>query len=105
MRCRTLCCCTALSQIISVLLVLGQRFSQRQLPRPQLLQLQQAVADLPAWLWCYNMQCWAGLDQEPVAADDAEIAGLMGEVAGVHLVQLEGAVAAAAAHGQQGATG
>jgi hypothetical protein len=98
-------CCTTLPQIISVLLVLAHRYSQRQLARPQLLQLQQAVADLPAWLWCYNRQCWVGLDQEPVAADDAEIAGVMGEVAGVHLVQLEGAIAAAGAHGQQGVKG
>jgi hypothetical protein len=46
-----------------------------------------------------------GLDAEPVVADDAEIAAVMAEVAGVHLVQLEGALAAACKQGQLGATG
>jgi hypothetical protein len=78
------------SQILSVLAVLVQRYSQGLLTRPQLLQLQQAVVDLPAWLWCYNRQCWVGLDQEPAAADDAEIAAVMSDVPGVHLVQLDG---------------
>jgi hypothetical protein len=89
------CCFLLLLQILSVLSVLAQRYTANLLTRPQLLQLQQAVADLPAWLWCYNKQRWVGLDDDPAVADDADMAAVMAVVGGVHLVQLEGVLLSA----------
>lgn len=80
-------CLPACCQVLAVLSVLASRMASGQLARQQLTALQASLAGRQ-WLWAGNLQAWVGLADEPVVADDPQLAAVMAAVPGVALLQL-----------------